>query len=224
MDEDINSLMEEIKQTWQDTKSDEIFKEYNNIKRGHMRSISTDVENIVAMFISKILGKGFNIYIDPTISIKSKEDEKKRAHRPDILIIKNGHVIALIELKTNMGFCRKVKEIEDVIDKITKMDEIFSVKENIECMFSKYDDDGNAAAEKEKDEVDYKKENVKKFLIALTSSNGPKNEISFKNRNYAKEKNVKHYILFDGWYGRLVPRDDLDSFKDDLLKIKKGLK
>lgn len=170
-----------------------------NMKRGHSRSISTEVEDQIALLVLTLLGTGYTIYIDPSITISGK------THRPDLLVVKNGSVVAMMEIKSNMGYCRDAKE---VIDKIKIVDDIFRGKRELECKFSRINE------EDEYFDIFYG-ENVKLYLVALTSKNGGSAENISRNKNYAVSSNVKHYLLFDNWYDDLQDKD-IDSFIDEI--------
>lgn len=72
----INELKKEIKNKYDETKT----AVGKKIFRGHSRCISTDIEDTIARFISKILSE-YKIFLDPSISIKGT------IYRPDLLII-----------------------------------------------------------------------------------------------------------------------------------------
>ncbi len=189
------NLKKRVHEKWDETKRPL----RDNIIRGHTRSISSDIEDSVALFVSSILGDGFEIYIDPSISFDNK------THRPDLLVVKDGVVKACIELKSNMGWCR---DASSVIDKIKSINNAFCEKERLVCKFS------NAEAK----EVQYTNE-VKLFLVALSARNGGKKDQINKNYEYAKREGVDFFLLFDGWYGDLVDRD-VESFAKELVSIK----
>lgn len=191
----INNLKNGICKVWNDTKG----KLRPNVSRGHSRAISTDVEDLIGLFVSDIFDDELNILIDSSVHIDT-------THRPDMLVIKDGKVVAMIEVKTQMGWCRNATNVID--NEIIRMHEVFYEAKNLTCKFSKDDTQY----------VTYD-ENVKLFLIALTSQNGANPEQHKKNVEYAKSKGVGHYILFDGWYHSLVEKD-ITGFAEELLKLK----
>lgn len=190
----INNLKNGIYKVWNDTKG----KLRPNVFRGHSRAISTDVEDLIGLFVSDIFDDKYNILIDASIHINT-------THRPDMLVVKEGKVVAMIEVKTQMGWCRNASGVID--NEIVRMHNIFCEAKNLTCKFSNdstqyvtYDD------------------NVKLFLIALTSQNGANPEQHKKNVEYAKSKGVGHFILFDGWYNSLVNKDIVE-FASELTKL-----
>lgn len=191
----IENLKKEIKKTWDDTKG----KLRSNVFRGHSRSISADVEDLIGLFVSDIFDDEFNIFIDPSIHIET-------THRPDMLVVNEGKVLAMIEVKTQMGWCRNASGVID--NEIVGMHNIFCNVKNLTCKFSN----------DETQHVIYNK-NVKLFLISLTSQNGANQEQHKRNVEYAKEKGVGHYVLFDGWYNCLVDKNVAD-FANELKKMK----
>ena len=179
----------------------------DNIYRGHTRSISTDIEDSIALFIANLLGDKVDIYLDPSIRVA------KKTHRPDLLVVKDVNAVAMIEIKANMGWCRNATA---VIDKeLIERHEAFCSCPELTCKFSNSgkNQDDNILPKK----INYS-ENVKRFLISLTSNNGPKEKQAEKNKEYAKKHDVNHYMLFDGWYDELVDKD-VDIFAEDLLKL-----
>ena len=108
----IKNKYEETRQVVEGNKGSEIY-------RGHSRSLSTDIEDAIAIFISKLL-PSCKVFIDPSIYIGGKNN------RPDILIIdKNNKTIGMVEVKSNMGWCRDAK---DVINSICNSNKQFSEK------------------------------------------------------------------------------------------------
>ena len=187
----IEDLKKRVHDKWDDTKRPL----RDNIIRGHTRSISADIEDSVALFVSSVLGDGFDIYIDPSISFDNK------THRPDLLVVKDGIIKAFIELKSNMGWCR---DASDVIDKIKKMNDKFCEEKHLTCKFS------NA----EPKDVLYTN-GVKLFLVALSARNGGKKDQIDKNYECAKKEGVYFFLLFEGWYGDLENLD-VESFTKEL--------
>lgn len=191
----VDDLKEGIKNIWVETRKNIA----TNIIRGHSRSISTDVEDQIALFISKVLDNKVKIFIAPSITIDGK------TYRPDLLVVRDNKVIALVEIKANMGWCRNASSVID--QELVNRHKVFSGKE-IECKFSITG----------KSEMVRYDESVNLYLIALTSANGGKSEDNDNNKTYANGKGVKHYILFNGWYDKLETRD-IDEFIKDLYKI-----
>lgn len=78
----------------------------NNIYRGHSRSISTDIEDSVALLLSELLPESYSFMLDPSIYIDGKNN------RPDLLVLNSeDEVIAMIEIKANMGWCRNASSV-----------------------------------------------------------------------------------------------------------------
>lgn len=155
-----------------------------NIYRGHLRSISTDIEDGIAVFISDIMPSNYKIYLDSSIHIDGKKN------RPDLLVIdENNNVNAMIEIKANMGWCRDASE---VIDDILISDSKFKEQKVLTCEFSR----------EENQEIFYG-ENVKLFLVALTDGNcSARNHEA--NKLYAAKLDVFQFNLFSGWYESLI--------------------
>lgn len=173
----------------------------DNIFRGHTRSISTDVEDLIAKYISDVLEKEVFIFIDTSVRVDNK------THRPDLLIVKDDKVVALLEIKSNMGWCRDAKKVID--EELVNRDKAFRGTGTIECKFS--------GTDKESKNVIYDGD-VKLFLIALTAQNGGSQEKTDKNKTYARKRRVSHYLLFNKWYDKLEDRD-IDAFAEELLSL-----
>lgn len=192
---DVKKAIEELKEyvanAFESTKA----KLGSNIYRGHLRSISTDIEDGIALFVSKIL-PDCKLFLDASIHVGGKNN------RPDLMVVdKNDKVVAIIEIKANMGWCRDAKK---VLDGICENNTKFANAGTLCCKFSNDD----------KQSVTYGND-VKLFLISLTGENGSSNLES--NRNYAKSVNVFHFNLFWGWYYDLR-EFEIEDFANELLK------
>ena len=75
-----NELKDNISKVWRETKENI----GDNIFRERTRSISSDVEDAIAVFTSSVLENKFEIYIDPSVTVN------KKINRTDFLIIKDG--------------------------------------------------------------------------------------------------------------------------------------
>lgn len=153
-----------------------------NIYRGHLRALSTEIEDSIALFVTNIL-PNCKAFLDPSIYLDGTNN------RPDLLIVdENNDVFAMIEIKSNMGWCRNAKS---VIDNIINNDLKFRNEGKLKCEFSR-----------EESQTIYYGDKVKLFLIALTDGNcSTKNHII--NKQYAKTTKVYQFNLFSGWYGEL---------------------
>ena len=158
-------------------------KERPNMVRGHLRALSTEIEDGIAAFLIDILPEGYKAYVDSSVRVG------KKTHRPDILIIdENDNVKALVEVKTNMGWCRNAtSEIDKILFKHNEMVR----KGTITCKFS---NDPTVS-------VNYSSD-VPVFLVAFTNDNCGIDKHK-KNRNVANANNIKYHCLFSGWYWNL---------------------
>ena len=170
-----------------------------NLHRGHLRALSTEIEDGIAAFLLNILPEGYRAFVDASVHIGRK------THRPDILIIDNNDCVkALIEVKTNMGWCRNATA---EIDKILfKHGEMLS-KGNIVCKFS-HDETATVAYET----------NVPVFLVAFTSDNCNL-KMHNNNKTIAIGKNVKYYCLFSGWYSSVLNEAGIIEFAKEIKSI-----
>lgn len=193
LDEEIKAFKKRICEVYNSTKE---FRKAN-IYRGHLRSISSDIEDCIAEFLISILPDEYKIFIDSSIYID------KKTHRPDILILDSGNnVKALVEVKSNMGWCR---DASNVMSDICVNRGIYERERNLTCSYLNNDD---------REKLNVKYSNVPIFLVALTGQNSSDN-LHKKNKITAKEKDIYHYILFKKWY------DELEDYeiKEFILKI-----
>ncbi len=191
----IDSLKKYILQEFQKTK----ITIRPNLHRGHLRALSTEIEDGIAAFLLDILPEEYKVYVDASVRVGRK------THRPDILVVdENDKVKALVEVKTNMGWCR---DASAEIDKILfKHNEMVS-NGTITCKFS---NDATVTASYEN--------SVPVFLVAFTSENCGSSRHE-NNRNVAKSKNVKYYCLFSGWYGDVLTDLDIKAFAVEIQSI-----
>ncbi|PKK98662.1 MAG: hypothetical protein CVV57_05615 [Tenericutes bacterium HGW-Tenericutes-2] len=168
----------------------------DNIYRGHLRTISTDIEDGIAIFISDILPGEYKIFLDSSIHIGGKKN------RPDLLVVdSNNNVKAMVEIKANMGWCRNASM---VIDDIILSDIMFKTHKNLTCEFSR-----------EENQKIFYGENVKLFLVAFTDNNSSlKNHVA--NKLYASKFDVFQFNLFTGWYDSLS-NCEIEEFGKELV-------
>ena len=171
----------------------------DRVYRGHSRSISTDIEDSIALLIYDIIPNDYYLILDPSIYVN------KQNHRPDLLIV-NGEnkVVGLVEIKANMGWCRNAS---GVLNNLKKEDNIFKENKILKCKLS---------SDNSK-EVNYP-DDVKLFLVALTGENGGGESRHQTNKENAQALNIKHFILFDGWYDALRNRD-AEEFAIEIAKL-----
>ena len=103
----INELVSYIKKVYEQINN----KVGQNIYRGHLRSISTDIEDGIALFLSKILPEGYKLFLDSSIHVDGVN------FRPDVLVVNDkNECYAMIEIKANMGWCRDATNvINDIV-------------------------------------------------------------------------------------------------------------
>ena len=171
----------------------------DRVYRGHSRSISTDIEDSIALLIYDIIPNDYYLILDPSIYVN------KQNHRPDLLII-NGEnkVVGLVEIKANMGWCRNAS---GVLNNLKEEDNIFKENKILKCKLS---------SDNSK-EVNYP-DDVKLFLAALTGENGGGESRHQTNKENAQALSIKHFILFDGWYDVLRNRD-AEEFAIEIAKL-----
>ena len=176
----------------------------DSIYRGHIRTMSFDVENALAVFLSKLLPT-HSIFVDSSINVDGK------MHRPDILIVDdNGKVEAMVEIKSNMGYCRNASGI---INSMLRTDKLFANAKNLLCKFISKGD-----LKKEKTFSITYNSNVNLFLVSLVTGNVSK-ENRQKNKKYANDNKVLFYELFYSGYGYSNLKDkDISIFANAILE------
>ena len=168
-----------------------------NIYRGHLRSISSDIEDAIALYIANVLPTDYKIFLDSSVHVNKKNN------RPDLLVVDaSNNVKAMIEVKSNMGWCRNAT---DVIDDICDNDSKFKHTGSLTCEFSR-----------ENSETVLYGNDVKLFLVSLTDWNCPADKHA-ANKTYAKTKGVHQFNLFSGWYDSLT-ENEISDFTNILLK------
>lgn len=178
------------------------------IYRGHSANMSAAIENEIALFLQNILPKNYEFYIDPSIKID-------KTHRPDILIIDNKkidnkkNVKAIIELKSNIGYCRNAKE---VLSKLKSIHNIFIKKKDLTCSFSLKDESDKSITKK----ISYPK-NTKCFFVIYTGRNCPE-KYHKNNREIAKKKDLKYFILFNEGYGN-PQKYEIEQFANEIKQV-----
>ncbi len=191
----IASLKKYILQEYQKTKASI----RPNLYRGHLRVLSSEIEDGIAAFLLDILPENYKIYVDSSVRVGRK------THRPDILVVDNNDKVrALVEVKANMGWCRDASgEIDKILDKHKDM----ISNGAITCKFS------HEATVTAVYGVD-----VPVFLVSFTNENcglGHHNA----NRMIACSKNIKYYCLFSGWYDDELSEAEIEEFAAELQSV-----
>lgn len=168
-----------------------------NIYRGHLRSMSTHIEDGIALFVADILPSDYKFFIDPSIRLCGKNN------RPDLLIVdENENVTAMVEIKANIGWCRDTSE---VVNHIVNIDSQMKTQKDLKCIYSN----------KEYRMLHYGKD-VKLFLAVFSGENGS-GKFSESNKVYASDHSVYQFILFSGWYEALT-NGEVEEFGRELLR------
>ena len=200
-EEKLIALSEKIRKKYEEQKNQGDLNS-NNIFRGHIPSVSSIIENEIALFLREELNKKYKYYIDYGI----------QKHRPDLLVVDENNTIKyIIEIKSNIGYCREIKG--DYLKKLKEERELFRKNEIINISYTTKD--GKKAT---KNEVEVKgNPDVKMFFIILTSDNASLkyHENNIKN---LKKENIGYYVLFKNWYGDLDFRID-ETIENDGIKL-----
>lgn len=194
--ESINNLCNRVERIFKASKD----RLSNNIYRGHSRSINADIEDSIAIFLSELFPTNYYFIIDPSIYVNGKN------HRPDLLVINEfNEAIAMIEIKSNMGWCRDVTYIAN---NLMQSDSLFRKEAHLSCKLS----NNNTK------EVLYGCQ-VIKMLVSLTNENCS-NKYHENNKALLKHLGIDYYVLFSGWYNNLKHKD-IDDFANQLMLLAK---
>jgi len=179
------------------------------IRRGRSRSVSSDAEDMFALFLSKKIDCDC-IYVDQPISI----DGRGVHFYPDIVIIKNNKITSFCDLKMDLGwkrdglysFCQKYKEylalIKDkdckIRDGITKEDKHYNISSTASFNVVIVSDQ-NINPKTLKNHL----ENIKKLggdveIYILSKKEHP------NTYGYTKEKLIKKIEINDADFNRLI--------------------
>lgn len=196
----------------------------NNIKRLSKRSIAEIAEDMFAKYLYEVLeDEDIKIYINGNI----------KGMKPDIIVIKNNIIRAIIELKINFGWCRNIFNPKDKGK--NKYKEASSVPDRIRDYNSLKGSIIKFAIQKNKDKIDLTLSNDCKIYYICTSK---ENYISGRDliKDYEdfidREKKIKEYLRFgiitDEYHdykknGEWPSKEQISSSIDSLFKTKYGM-
>jgi len=174
----------------------------NKIIRGHKVAMSSIIENELAIFLSEILDEKYQFLIDWTVNNR----------RPDLLIIntENNKCELIIEIKSNMGYCRKLSQSQ--LNDLVNEREMFKNSITIKSKESNKDNPQSISGNK----------NIKLIFVSSTSDNSSE-ENHITNKKELKKYNIEYFCLFEGWYDNLKQKeiqDFIESIKKYGLKFK----
>lgn len=78
---------------------------HEKLKRGISRSIPSEIEDLVAFYLVQNIPSIDQIFINQNIPISSGNKRKKT--QPDLMIVSNDQVCALVDLKMDLGYQRE---------------------------------------------------------------------------------------------------------------------
>lgn len=179
----------------------------NKIYLGRKPPISSEVEEQIALFLSRILSDKYIFYIDCCM----------HKRRPDILIVDKttNKGVLVLEIKTCMGYYKELSNdaIKSCIDLVNIL------KNNDVEYFNRY----NVSSDEMEYLEDYldnpiiKNKDIKFMFVVLTKISC--NEIIHdRNKNKFEKYNMNYYGLFDDWYDNLKDKE-IYEFIDKLKEI-----
>jgi hypothetical protein len=100
--------------------------EGGRVIRGRSPSSSSDLEDLLALAISRILDFNYSFLVDKAISFKTPNMNRAKTIYPDIMIIKDEVLMGIIELKIDLGFVKKnwSEKYKDSLAEIAKLDNV----------------------------------------------------------------------------------------------------
>ena len=114
-----------------------------NINRCTSHAISSEFEDLLAQYCYELIGdSSIQIFIDPQMtfpetSLKNKSGKRTFLYRPDIVVLKNNEIVAMIDAKTDLGYKRTTYlsyfyEMNESIKKIAGQKAVFKRRTNDE--------------------------------------------------------------------------------------------
>jgi len=85
------------------------------LHRGESRSVSSEIEDLLACYLAENLPLIDGIRINQPMSIVI--DGKRKTIKPDLAVIKNDSIRALVDLKMDLGYKRRPDEIKTMFNK-----------------------------------------------------------------------------------------------------------
>jgi hypothetical protein len=111
--------------------------EEGRVIRGRSPSSSSDLEDLLAITISKILDSSFRFLVDKAISFKTPEMARAKTIYPDIMIIRDDVLVGIIELKIDLGYLKmdwieKYMETQNMLAQLPEISYKYSNAENMD--------------------------------------------------------------------------------------------
>ena len=121
-DKEILNIITSMTKEYQEAKKNKYVVLGKKIFRGRIKAKSSLFEDKFAEFIFDIMDENVEVFIDQSISIKPDSDKKAKTYYPDILIVKETNILAIIELKIDLGFYKKdvLTKYKDMISDLKK--------------------------------------------------------------------------------------------------------
>ncbi|VEJ53811.1 hypothetical protein [Pragia fontium] len=162
------------------------FSSPNNIERGRSKSISSDLEELIAKFLSLNSSNNQNRYfIDQPVSI----EECKGNIYPDILIqAPDGKVEHIIDVKADLGWLRGEGFLEYCLKWQRKIDEIKSRKFCFKSGIDKSEKEG------------FFSDKLKMYIVIISGENGGSRTVEECLKFQNEFNNINVYIFSDKFH------------------------
>jgi hypothetical protein len=173
------SFFEKVVNLYQNARKSKF--EHSRIFRGRSSSISSQLEDLLALYLVKNSSKKYSYFVDQSIKVVGTKNNKY----PDIVLFEKEKIFHLIDVKADIGWNRNTmfdfcEEWNQIIE--TWKLKQFSLKtgETKELISGTFD------------------ENLKLHIVIISLKNSGKKILEDKIQIDKKLKNIRLYILSDG--------------------------
>lgn len=158
---------------------------HKRIFRGESRSISSAVEDLFAKYLIELLPSDITLYINQTITAGSLNTRIRV--KPDIVVVRDEIIKAIIDLKMDLGYKRK--EFPAFWDERDKLIPRMRGKQ-----FSLFKTNAN---EKTKRSLEFSN-NAKLYFVVISDQNITHKHLSVIKKRLGKKKYSETYFLLEG--------------------------
>lgn len=171
-------------------------------------AISDLFQDLIAYYLKNTLPEEYQVILE----------EKKGNLRPDILIKKNGDCHAIIEIKTTIGWDRKLIENKNYVNRIKKLHKAFGVPKNrIFYIFESYAN-VNKGFKKIFETKKSKDKNIFNYIFPLFKDSPAPYYINKKSKD-KRDFDIDYKLFKIREIGELYAQNKYTEFKQILKKI-----
>ena len=195
-------------------------------------TMSNACENEIALLVSKVLNKDYNIIIDAYLSYTDENAKKRKnkTYRPDIIVIKTckehdnivNEIVGIIEVKAQMGYTGILTPdmYEYRLDRLKGNSICFSDEEYELLSKDALKYYGKMGLTNEHKAIDYRiSDNLNIFVVNVMASNHSSNVEDTIACFDKKKSKVHFYTIYDNhiWYNKLSSEKLFELNKDEKL-------